>query len=472
MSIHRGREDGSLLGDIELEEVELKPLLGEHVAPPPAATHPFVKASHSFDGKGFASKLFFFWINPVLDKGSMVETLKLEDTLELPAELTASMLSADFDNSWQQRVEVGQPSLLWSLHTMFARDFWVAGIFRFVTEACNITSPMIIRELILHIKGESTLVPSSTVGGIFLAFILFAVVLLQASSLQQFIHGVFMVGACVNTTATAAVYNKALRLSKQSLEGSRLGETINFQAKDASKLREVIVFFHNLWAAPLTAVGCTVLLIYVLGPSALVGVCSIPVLIPLETWVAQRSQKYRKSVLKVSDARISLIGEIIDGIKTIKLTSLGDLFGTRVQELRFRELGSIRKALTLNAYNQAVMRSSPILVALVTFSAYILMGNVLTAETAFTALALFNTVSHPFHVMPKAIQLLADAKVAIKRLEGYLLVGETRSNILQPHQFSGNEMSPDPRIVLKNAKFSPVTGIPKPNQNGDKFWFH
>lgn len=61
-----------------------------------------------------------------------------------------------------------------------------------------------------------------------------------------------------------------------------------FQGKDASKLREFIVFFHNLWAAPLTAVGCTVLLLRVLGASALVGVSMIPVLIPLETWVAKR----------------------------------------------------------------------------------------------------------------------------------------------------------------------------------------
>lgn len=59
------------------------------------------------------------------------------------------------------------------------------------------------------------------------------------------------------------------------------------------------------------------------------------------------------------------------------------------------------------------MRSSPIVVALVTFAAYVLAGNQLTAQTAFTALALFHTIAHPFHVMPKAIQLYADANVSI-----------------------------------------------------------
>ncbi|CAN0444155.1 unnamed protein product, partial [Scytosiphon promiscuus] len=115
---------------------------------------------------------------------------------------------------------------------------------------------------------------------------------------------------------------------------------------------EFVVFAHNLWAAPLTAVGCTVLLLRVLGVSALVGVVMIPVLIPLETWVARRSAKYRKAVVKESDARISLIGEIVDGIKTVKLSSLDERFRSRVEALRLKELGSIRKALILNAFNQ------------------------------------------------------------------------------------------------------------------------
>jgi hypothetical protein len=51
---------------------------------------------------------------------------------------------------------------------------------------------------------------------------------------------------------------------------------------------------------------------------------------------------------------------------------------------------------------QAVMRISPILVTLATFAAFVRWsGRELTAEKAFAALALFNTISHPFHVIPK-----------------------------------------------------------------------
>lgn len=48
------------------------------------------------------------------------------------------------------------------------------------------------------------------------------------------------------------------------------------------------------------------------------------------------------------------------------------------------------------------MRSSPIVVALATFAAYVLSGHELDAQTAFTSLALFGTIGHPFHVLPKA----------------------------------------------------------------------
>lgn len=70
-----------------------------------------------------------------------------------------------------------------------------------------------------------------------------------------------------------------------------------------------------------------------------------------------RSEIYRKSLLKVSDVRISLIGEIVDGIKTVKLTTLGPNLQDRVNLLRSQELLSIRQALTLNACNQVCLDS-------------------------------------------------------------------------------------------------------------------
>ncbi|CAM9631116.1 unnamed protein product [Ectocarpus fasciculatus] len=391
-------DDAPLLRDYD----QATPAVGAATSP---GVHPLPNSSYTRDSHSWASKLVFSWVDPVLEKSRGGRELQLGDTLLLPEGLKADVLSERFRLAWEVLVSGGRPSLAYAFRALFFREFFAAGVFRLLAELAKIAAPMVLRELILFVEGKAAAVPNNVAGGLALAVFLLLVVLLQACALQHFIHGVFVVGAGVNTVATVAVFDKALRLSRTSLEGPRLGQALNFQAKDAPKLREFVVFFHNLWAAPLTALGCTLLLLRVLGASALVGVSLIPVLIPLETWVAKRSAKYRKGVLEVSDARISLIGEIIDGIKTVKLNSLDHGFRSKVELLRTKELTSIRRALTLNAYNQApqaVMRSSPIVVALATFAAYVLSGHELDAQTAFTSLALFGTIGHPFHVLPKA----------------------------------------------------------------------
>lgn len=68
-------------------------------------------------------------------------------------------------------------------------EFWAAGVFRLVAEICKISSPMVLREIILYVQGESEVVPNSLSGGLGLATVLFIVALLQACTLQHFIHG-------------------------------------------------------------------------------------------------------------------------------------------------------------------------------------------------------------------------------------------------------------------------------------------
>lgn len=81
--------------------------------------------------------------------------------------------------------------------TLARSDFWLAGVFRLVTELCKLAAPMIVRELILYVKGESVLVPQSSLGGLALTVLLFLVVLLQACALQHFVHG----GQCIRVTS-------------------------------------------------------------------------------------------------------------------------------------------------------------------------------------------------------------------------------------------------------------------------------
>lgn len=47
--------------------------------------------------------------------------LHLEDTLRLPTELSAAVLSEQFERAWLRSVNSGHPSIVATLHSLFAR---------------------------------------------------------------------------------------------------------------------------------------------------------------------------------------------------------------------------------------------------------------------------------------------------------------------------------------------------------------
>jgi ATP-binding cassette, subfamily C (CFTR/MRP), member 1 len=63
------------------------------------------------------------------------------------------------------------------------------------------------------------------------------------------------------------------------------------------------------------------------------------------------------------------------------------------------------------------MQTVPALVTITTFSAYVLLGNDLTAAKAFTSLSLFEVLRMPLFQMPMVVGQAISARVALGRLK-------------------------------------------------------
>lgn len=98
--------------------------------------------------------------------------------------------------------------------------------------------------------------------------------------------------------------------------------------------------------------------------------------------------------------------------------------------VRHAEMRQIRKSVLLLALNRTLMDSSPIIVALATFALFSFAGHDLSADQAFTALALFNLLGHPFRVLPKSISLLSELKVTVGRLENFFQLKDKKVLLL------------------------------------------
>ena len=71
--------------------------------------------------------------------------------------------------------------------------------------------------------------------------------------------------------------------------------------------QEFILFGHNIWSAPFTASWVIGMLLSILGFSATAGIILTIVLIPLQSYIARCSEKFRSETLKYSDLRLKIV---------------------------------------------------------------------------------------------------------------------------------------------------------------------
>ncbi|VAH51981.1 unnamed protein product [Triticum turgidum subsp. durum] len=191
-----------------------------------------------------------------------------------------------------------------------------------------------------------------------------------------------------------------------------------------------------------------VLLYAQLGPAALLGALMLALLIPIQTVIIGKMQKLTKEGLQRTDKRISLMNEILAAMDTVKCYAWEQSFQSKVQDIRDDELSWFRSAQLLAALNSFILNSIPVVVTVVSFGVYSLLGGELTAAKAFTSLSLFAVLRFPLFMLPNLITQVVNCKVSLKRLEDLLLADE---RILLPNPPIDPEL---PAISIKNGNFS------------------
>jgi ATP-binding cassette subfamily C (CFTR/MRP) protein 1 len=110
------------------------------------------------------------------------------------------------------------------------------------------------------------------------------------------------------------------------------------------------------------------------------------------------------------------------------------LFGFCVAQ----ELTYLKKNNLLMAFNSFVLGTIPVVVSVVTFVAYVLFGNELTATKAFTSLTLFGVLRFPLFVVPELIVALANASVSMNRLQQAIIGKHTAGLLSGEKNFPGH----------------------------------
>eukprot|EP00897_Mesotaenium_endlicherianum_P001271 jgi/Mesen1/1171/ME000124S00204 len=365
-----------------------------------------------------------------------------------PSDQSASV-SQRFLEKWNIEKERPKPWLLRALHASFGARFWLGGVFKIGNDAAQFVGPLMLKSLLASMQdGEPAW------HGYMYACIIFVGLMVGVLCEAQYFQNVMRVGFHIRTALVASVFRKSLRLSYGGRSNFSSGRIVNMMTSDAEAMSMVCQNLHNLWSAPMRIVIAMVLLYAQLGVSSLLGLSILVLMIPVQAFVVNKNQKMQKQVLQRGDRRVALMNEILSSMDVVKCYAWEESFQKNILAIRAEELQWLRKSQYVMALNYLLLNIVPVLVTVIGFGGYALLGGNLTADRAFTSITLFNVLRFPLYTFPQLINQVVQANVSLTRLQELLLAEERHLDAfpsvdpkLPAVEFNGGSFNWDPKVV-------------------------
>lgn len=103
------------------------------------------------DDAPFLSKLLFYWVNPLIEKGLSGNLKSIDDLFDLPDSLSIANTAERLQNAIAQTI-----SLFRALHRVFGLEFYAIGLLRFYADMLSFTGPLLLNSLLSHKVNDPT----------------------------------------------------------------------------------------------------------------------------------------------------------------------------------------------------------------------------------------------------------------------------------------------------------------------------
>eukprot|EP00850_Spirogloea_muscicola_P005214 SM000023S07670 [mRNA] locus=s23:744663:754300:- [translate_table: standard] len=332
----------------------------------------------------------------------------------------------------RQRPDSGSLDLLWAVFDGYRYLFVAAGLIKLINDALCFVGPLLLHEVIAFLdQGDhSSHTPPEDIRGfhygLSCAIALGGAAAIRALLGSQYTYIIATIRLQMNAALMTAVYKKALCLSLADKSIFSSGEVQTFMSVDAERVTGLCMCLHDLWSLPFQIAVALLLLYFQVQYAFLGGLAFIVILIPLNQWLAARIAAACKAMMEAKDVRVRRMGELLAGIRTVKLYAWEPFFIKQTTCARQKELQSLTTIKYLDAFCVYFWACTSILVSVLTFGLYALLGNPLRASTVFlyafvplylnhvfTSLALFNVLLAPLNCFPWAT-------VSLRRLLRFL----------------------------------------------------
>ncbi|KAJ2233989.1 hypothetical protein IWW45_003763 [Coemansia sp. RSA 485] len=283
--------------------------------------------------------------------------------------------------------------------------------------------------------------------GYALALGMFAMLLLYSWSFQWFFFEVGKATIVVRSALISAMFRKSLVLSSQARSRLTVGQLTNLVSSDIGQIERGIANMLVCLTVPVQVVASIIVLIYMIGPTGIVGWFLVVAFVPVQMWASRYLVRIRGKAIKHTDKRIQATREALQGIRVVKFFVWENTMLETIQRIRSKELRLVAR---LNLVRYGLMSfalHSPVFASVLTFAIYALVGGKLKTGPVFAVIGIFNSMSVPLSWLPGALTETRNTLVPLRRITDALL--EEELDELPPSQ-SNLDMA----VRINNGSFS------------------
>lgn len=448
---------------------------------------------------GLFSKIYFQWMQPLMSVGYK-RPLERNDIWTVNPDRSADVMAQRLEASFKRRRAEGkQRPLVGALFDTFKWEFIIGGLCQLTASVIQSVAPFVLRYLINFAvrayASQRTGSPAPNMGeGIGLVLGITALQFFQSLATNHFMYRGMMIGGEARGVLIALIFNKAMKLSGRAKAGGQAmieapppdmkpgseaekkwykkmlgkkkkdqkgsndgvagdgegwgnGRIVNLMSTDTYRIDQASGFFHMIWTAPIGILITAALLLVNLSYSALPGLGLILISMPLLGLAVKTLSRRRGAINKITDQRVSLTQEILQGVRFVKYFGWETSFLERIQNIRKKEIHGIQILLTIRNAVLAVGMSMPVFASMVSFITYSQVNSNLNPAPIFSSLALFNSMRIPLNFLPLVIGQIIDANASVKRIQEFLFAEEAEES--GTWDYEAKEA-----VVLKDADFT------------------
>ena len=212
----------------------------------------------------------------------------------------------------------------------------------------------------------------------------------------------------------------------------------------------------------MTLAVCFILISEVGWIGGLAGSALIGLITPFVLYLSRYQGLLRRRMLKFTDKRVEIMGEVLSGIRVVKQYNWQVPLSKKVEQIRKDEVWVSLLSHLYNGLSKMVMYLSPSIIMLIVFAVFSSNGGTMDVSLVLTILAFLNSVRFPMNVFPFAAQAIAEAMVSAERVGKYLALEEL------PHVARFGYENDKYKKMTKEENEMATTASTISNKNGNK----